>query len=134
MGVSRAPAPDAPSTYTLRCTVRKLALRLVINAVALWAAASLVDGLHLSADFVEVLVVAIVFGLVNAVIKPVLLLLSLPFLILSLGLLTFVINALMLTLAAALTAGLVVDGFYDALLGSIVVSIVSLILSHFLHD
>lgn len=123
-----------PSTYTPRCTVRKLALRLVINAVALWAAASLVAGLHLSADLVEVLVVAIVFGLVNAVIKPVVLLLSLPFLILSLGLLTFVINALMLTLAAALTDGLAVDGFYDALLGSIVVSIVSLILSHFLHD
>ena len=114
--------------------MRKLALRLVINAVALWAAASLIDGLHLSADLVEVFIVAVVFGLVNAVIKPIVILLSLPFLILSLGLFTFVINALMLMLAAALTAGLVVEGFSDALLGCLVVSIASLILSHVLHD
>ena len=114
--------------------MRKLALRLVINAIALWAAASLTDGIHLSTNLVEVAIVAMVFGLVNAVIKPILILLSLPVLILSLGLFTFVINALMLMLAAALTAGLTVEGFADALLGCVVVSIASLILSHVLHD
>jgi len=114
--------------------VRKLALRLVINAIALWAAASLIDGLYLSPDLVEVTIVALVFGLVNATIKPILILLSLPFLILSLGLFTFVINALMLMLAAALTDGLAVEGFSDALLGCLVVSVASLILSQILHD
>jgi len=114
--------------------MRKLVLRLLVNAVALWAAASLIAGIHLSSSLVDVVVVALVFGLVNAFIKPVVVVLSLPFIILSLGLMTLVVNGLMLWLAAGLTAGLAIDGLGAAVVGGIVISVVSFALSHFLHD
>ena len=114
--------------------MRKLLVRLLINALALWAAASFIDGIHLSPSPVDVAIVALVFGLVNAVIKPVVFLLSLPFILLSLGLFTFVVNGLMLYLAAGLTSGLAVDGLGAAILGSLVVSIVSFALSLLLRD
>ncbi len=114
--------------------MRKLALRLLVNALALWAAAGLLDGIHLSASIVDVAVVALVFGLVNAVIKPVVLLLSLPFIVLSLGLVTLIINGLMLWLAARLTTGLAIDGLMTAVLGGIIISVVSFALSLLLHD
>ena len=110
-------------------------IRLLINAAALWVAAQLVSGITLPADWRLVLVVALVFGVLNAFIKPVLLLLSLPFLIVTLGLFTFVINALMLmltsSLSGALGLGFQVAGFWPALLGALVVSIVSIALSTF---
>jgi putative membrane protein len=109
-------------------------LKLIVNAIALWFAAWLVDGMHLSESVVEVVIVALVFGLVNVFIKPVVLLLSLPLLLLSLGLFTFVINAAMLGLAAYLTAGLVVDSVGAALTGSLVVSVASLLLNLALKD
>ncbi len=109
-------------------------LKLLINAIALWAAAWLVDGVHLSESVVEVVVVALVFGLVNAFIKPAVMLLSLPMLLLSLGLFTFIVNAAMLGLAAWMTTGLVVDGFGAALAGSLVVSIASIVLNMLLKD
>ena len=114
--------------------MRKLLLRLLINAVALWAAASLIDGIHLSINPLELVVVALVFGLVNAVIKPVVIVLSLPFIVLSLGLATLIINGLMLWLAAGLTAGLAIDGLLAALVGGVVISLVSFALSQLLHD
>lgn len=114
--------------------MRKLLLRLLINAVALWAAASLIDGIHLSINLLDVIVVALVFGLVNAVIKPVVVILSLPFIVLSLGLATLVINGLMLWLAAGLTEGLAIDGLLAALVGGVVISLVSFGLSLLLHD
>ena len=114
--------------------MRKLLLRLLINAVALWAAAWLIDGIHLSTNPVDVVVVALAFGLVNAVIKPVAIFLSLPFILLSLGLATLVINGLMLWLVAGLTAGLAIDGPLAALVGGIVISLVSFALSLLLHD
>lgn len=109
-------------------------LRLLINAIALWLAAWLVEGVHLAESPIEVAIVALVFGGVNAVIKPVILLLSLPMLLLTLGLFTFVVNAAMLGLAALLTTGLVIDSFGAAILGSIVISIASIILSLVLKD
>ena len=71
-------------------------LRLAINAAALWAAAHFVEGVDLSGDPLDVIIVAAIFGLVNTFIKPVVLLLSLPALLLTLGLFTFVVNAGML--------------------------------------
>ena len=112
--------------------MRNAAIRLVINAAALWATASLVDGIHLSGEFGSVVVVALLFGLVNAFVKPLVTLLSLPFLILTLGLFTLVINALMLLLTARFTGNLLVDGFGAALQGALVISVVSLILSFLL--
>jgi putative membrane protein len=116
----------------------RLLLRLLINAAALWAAVQLVDGVTHTGSTVSLLGVALVFGLVNAIIKPLLMLFTLPALILTLGLFTFVINALMLMLTSALSGafglGFHVDGFWSALLGSLVISIASAVLSMFLPD
>ena len=111
-----------------------LAIRVLINAVALWAAASIIDGIDLSSRFVSVLAVAIVFGLVNAFLKPIAKLLAFPFVVVTLGLFTVVVNAAMLLVTDWLSAGLEVDGFGSALLGAIVISIVSWLLSIFIPE
>ena len=116
-------------------------LRLIINAVALLVTAWLIPGIHLAAarphatanDWVTLLVVALIFGVVNAVIRPILILLSLPLEIFTLGLFIFVINAFMLLLTSWIAQGLGfgfrVDRFLAALLGALIISIVSFILS-----
>lgn len=109
--------------------MQTLFIRLFVNAVALWAAARVVPGIELSGEFVPVLVVAGVFGLVNALIRPLVLLLSLPLVVLTLGLFTLVINALMLMLTGFLVASLSVSGFWAAFWGSLLISIVSLLFS-----
>lgn len=112
----------------------RILIRLLINAVAIWVAASVISGIHFEGNVLNMLVVVLLFGLVNAFIKPLVSFLALPLLILTLGLLTIVINAAMLMLTAALTSSLTVDGFGWALLGSLVISVVSMILSMFLDD
>ena len=77
-------------------------LRLFVNALALAAAAWLIDGIQMTGGFWDVLLIALVFGLLNAVLKPVLLFLSIPFLIVTLGLFALVINAVMLLITANL--------------------------------
>lgn len=118
-------------------------LKLLLNGVALWIAAAIVPGIALGgADTGETVVTAllagVVFGLVNAVIKPVVTLLALPLYVLTLGLLTFVVNALLLWftawLAGQLGLAFSVDGFVSALLGAIVVSLVSIGLNAVLRD
>jgi putative membrane protein len=108
-------------------------IRLLINAAALWVAVRLVDGVSFSGDWWLLLVVALVFGVLNVSVKPVLMLLTLPFFLVTLGLFTFVLNAFMLwltsALAGALGLGFHVDGFGAAFVGALVVSIVSLVLS-----
>ncbi|HJP30146.1 MAG: phage holin family protein [Candidatus Latescibacteria bacterium] len=111
-----------------------LLLRLAVNAAALWAAAHFVEGIHLAESPLDVVIVAAVFGLVNTFIKPVAMLLSLPALLLTLGLFTFVVNAGMLGLAAWLVSGLTVDGPLSALVGGFVVSIVSFALNLIVKD
>jgi putative membrane protein len=112
-----------------------LLLRLLINAGALWAAATLVDGITFSGDTGRFLVVALIFGLLNALVRPILLLLSLPLLILTLGLFTFVLNALILMLLSGLSSslglGFNVAGFFPAFVGALIVTIVSFLLSMF---
>jgi putative membrane protein len=108
-------------------------LRLLINAAALWVAVRIVPGLHYTGDFLPLLAVALIFGLLNAFIRPLLKLLSLPVIILTLGLFALLINAFMLwltgRLAGAFGIPFQVDGCLAAILGSIVVSIVSAVLS-----
>jgi putative membrane protein len=116
-------------------------LRLIINAVALLVTAWVIPGIHLGAagphpttnDWVTLLIVALIFGVVNTAIRPILILLSLPLEILTLGFFIFVINALMLLLtswiAQGMGLGFRVDKFFAALLGAIIVSIVSFALS-----
>ncbi len=112
----------------------RIIIRILINAVSLWAAATLIDGITLSSDVVSVLVVAAVFGLVNAFLKPIAQVLSFPLIILTLGLFTLVVNAVMLQITDALTSGINVDGFWTAIWGGVVISLVSWALSVFLGD
>ena len=109
-------------------------VRVIANAVALAAAAWLLPGIAVTGQTggeraVTLLVVAAIFGVVNAFVRPVVKLLSLPFIILTLGLLIFVINALMLLLTHWLSdqIGLAfeVDGFWTALVGALVISVVT---------
>jgi len=113
-------------------------VRLLISAAALWVATRIVPGVTYSGDFVYLLLVALVFGLLNALLRPILALLTCPLLILTLGLFTFVINALVLwltsTLAGRLGLGFHVSGFWAAFLGALVVSIVSFLLSILIPD
>ena len=111
-----------------------LILKLLINAAALWAAGELIGGIHLDGDFWTILLVALIFGVVNTFIKPILKLLSLPAIILTLGLFTLVINAAMLALTALVSDELSIDSFWSAVLGAIVISIVSALLSTFVKD
>lgn len=115
----------------------KLILRVLINALALGAAAYFVPGIR-AGGVASVLLIALVFGVVNALVRPVLKLLSCPLLVLTLGLFTFVLNALMLMLTAWLGRQLGidfrVDGFVPAFVGALVVSVVSVVLSWVLID
>jgi putative membrane protein len=114
--------------------MRNFVIRLFVNALALSAASWLVSGITLSGDFANILLVALIFGLLNAVLKPVLMMLSLPFLLVTLGLFAFVVNAALLLLTARLTDHLAVDGFGAALLGSLVISLVTILLGGALDD
>lgn len=104
-------------------------LRLLATAAAFWVAAQIVPGISYSGSSVALIVVAAVFGVVNALIGSFVKLLSIPLIIVTLGLFALVINALMLLLttwvATQLNIGLRVDGFIPAFLGSLVISIVS---------
>ena len=106
-----------------------MVLRIFVNAVALWAAAGLVPRIELDGSFTGVFTVAIIFGLVNALIRPIVRLLSLPLVLLTLGLFTLVTNALMLMLTDLLSGALMVTGFPAAFWGALLVSITSLLLS-----
>lgn len=113
----------------------RLVIQVVIIAVALVVADRLLPGLTLTDSIGGLVVVSIVFGLINAFIRPVVSLLTCPINVLTLGLFTFVVNALMLMLTSWLTGGQVsTDGFWSALLGGIIVSVVSLVLNMVLSD
>jgi putative membrane protein len=108
----------------------QIVIRIVINAVALWVAAYIVPGVNISDSVPQLLLAAVVFGLVNAFVKPIVQLLSCPITLLTLGLFTLVINALMLMLTGWLTQGAITtEGFWFALLAGLVISIVNTILS-----
>ena len=118
----------------------KLLLRLVGNAIALYVASTMIDGIEFGAggevDLGSLLAVTLIFGVVNAVIKPFVKVATCPAYLVTLGLFTFVINALMLLLTSLL-AGMLnvdfrVDGFVPAFWGAIVISLVSFLLSLFI--
>ena len=113
-------------------------IRLLVNAAALWVATRIVPGVHHEGGPLALLAVALVFGLLNALVRPLLKVLTCPLLILTLGLFTFVINALILWLTGALSdslgIGFHVDGFWAAFWGALVVTVVSVLLSVFVRD
>lgn len=113
-------------------------VRLVINALALLAAVKLVPGLIFEGGPLALLGVALVFGILNAIVRPILMLLTCPMLILTLGLFTFVLNALVLSMTAffsdALGLHFQAPLFLPAFLGALVVTLVSTVLSWLLPD
>ena len=110
-----------------------LLIRLLINALALWLATRLVDGISFDGEIAFLFVVALVFGAVNTIVKPILMVLTFPFLIVTLGLFLLVLNAAMLWLTGAISdaagLGFHVSGFTAAFIGGLVVSVVSFVLS-----
>ena len=113
-------------------------LRWIINGIAVWVAIQIVPGISTEGDWVAIASVALILGMVNAFIKPFLTLLSCPLMVLTLGLFTLVINGLVLSitswLAMRLNLGFHVNGFWPALWGGLVISIVSFLLSIFFSD
>jgi putative membrane protein len=117
----------------------KLLMRWAITSIALVAAAWLVDGIHVRNDsWTAFAAMALILGLVNAIVRPVLKLLSCPLVILTLGLFILVINGLTLWLASTIAlrfgVGFYVDGFWPAFWGALIVSVVSVILNAFVSD
>lgn len=108
-------------------------IRLVVTAAALWTAVLLVPGIDYSGHWAGLLGVALIFGLVNALIRPLILMMTCPLVLLTLGIFVLVLNGLMLWLTSTFSsmAGLSfeVDGFVAAFLGAIVVGIVSTLLN-----
>lgn len=102
----------------------KILINWLVSSLAILVAAYILPGVRVS-SFTSALVAAVVLGVINAFIKPILLLLTLPINILTLGLFTFVINALVIILTANLVPGFKVDGFWWALLFSIVLSLIN---------
>jgi putative membrane protein len=119
----------------------RLILRWAINAIAIWAAISLLDGRGLDIQeggWAPILILAVIFGLLNALVRPVIELLTCPLIILTLGLGTLLINTLLFWLTGLIGAqfevGFTVDGFWPAFLGALIVSIVSMALTMLLRD
>ncbi len=119
----------------------RLILRWVINAVAIWAAISLLQGKGIDVQqggWAPILVLAVIFGLLNALVRPVIELLTCPLIILTLGLGTLLINTLLFWLTGVIGAqfnlGFTVDGFWPAFWGALFVSVVSLALTLVLKD
>lgn len=102
----------------------KLILRALIGALGLWLASRLVAGIHVD-TVATLLIAAVVLGLVNAIVRPVVFVLTLPLTVVTLGLFLFVLNAAMLGLTAALLPGFRIDGVFAAVFGAIVVGFVS---------
>jgi putative membrane protein len=103
-------------------------IRLLVNAVALIVVANVVQGVHVT-GITGAIIAALILGIVNAIIRPILVILSLPLEILTLGLFTLVINALLFWFVGALHVGLEVAGFWPAFWGALVMTIVSWLLS-----
>jgi putative membrane protein len=103
----------------------KVLLTIVANAVALYATAYLVPGISFAGSWVRLLLAGAIFGLLNLIVRPLAMLLSLPALVLSLGLFYFVLNGLLLWAFSALMPGYTVNGLWAGILGSLVIMVVN---------
>src|SRR6266700_1613047 len=113
-------------------------VRLLVNAAALWVATQLVPGVTYAGGPLPMLGVALVFGVLNASLRPLAKILTFPLIIVTLGIFALVVNGLMLWLTSSISSslglGFHVSGFWQAFWGALVVSIVSMILSSFVRD
>lgn len=108
----------------------RLLLRLVVNAIALWVAIEIVPGLtYTSESYVSLLIIAFIFGLVNALVRPILVLLTCPLIVLTLGLFILIVNGVLLSITVWLSGvfdlGLASENFLSTLLGAVIISVVS---------
>jgi putative membrane protein len=110
-----------------------LLIRWALNAFALWLTSQLLGGIHIEGA-ASLFFAALVLGVLNAILRPLLLIITLPINLLTLGLFTLVINGVMLQLAAAAVRGFSIDGFWSAVLGALVLSIISFLLNLFIAD
>lgn len=99
-------------------------MRLLISVVGLWLASAIVPGITFN-NTNTMLLAAILLGVVNAIVRPIAIILTLPITVLTLGIFLLVINAAMLNLVASLLDGFTITGFGSALLGSVIISVVS---------
>ena len=107
-----------------------LLVRWLVSALALAVVASIVPGIH-AAGFGPTMIAALVLGILNAIVRPILILLTLPINLLTLGLFTFVINGILLLMTGSLVDGFAVDGLGSAIIGALLLSIVSALLNAF---
>ena len=126
--------------------MKNFAIRVLVGGIALWVAALLINGVDLAEDqsswpekLVTILLVALVFGLLNAIVRPVAMLLSLPFIVLTLGLFIFVVNAFMLQVTEWISDWLglsfvIDDFFWSAIWGALIITLVSWPLNVLLKD
>ena len=113
--------------------MKGIVLRWLVLTCAIMAASYVMDGIQVS-GFFSALLAAAILGIMNAIFRPILIILTLPINILTLGLFTFVINALMLMMASGVISGFDVHGFWAAVFGSFIISIVSWILNSFVNE
>ena len=108
-------------------------IRVLLNAAAIWLASRIVPGITVDGA-TQILVAGLVLGLINALVRPVLVILTLPLTLVTLGLFLLVLNAFCLKLTSWLVTGLHVDGFWAVVLGAVVISLVSWVLTAFVSD
>lgn len=113
--------------------MRNLSLRWISCACALWLTSGLFNGIQIH-GVLPLLATAMVLGILNTLIRPLLLLLTLPLTVVTLGLFIFLINAFILKLAAGLVPGVQVHGFWTALFGALVLSLFNIVLNAFIAD
>lgn len=113
--------------------MRGFLLRWFLNAFALWITSSVLSGIQVT-GVKPLLIAALVLGVLNAILRPILLILTIPFLLLSLGLFVFVLNGFLLLLTSSLVSGFYVAGFWSAFFGALLLSFVSYVLNLFLSD
>lgn len=110
-----------------------LIMRIMINALAIAVAVKVVDGITFTGEWWKMIVIGAVFGIVNSLIKPIITIFAIPLIILTLGLFTLIVNTLMLLITAKLSVplelGLQIHGFWPAFKGTIIISIISILLS-----
>lgn len=113
--------------------MRGIFLRWLILTVAILITSYLLDGIYVR-NFLSAFFAAAILGILNAFFRPVLFILTLPINVLSLGLFTFVINAIMLKMASGVISGFKVYGFWSAVFGSLLISLVSWVLTSFINE
>lgn len=109
--------------------IRRLLARIIINGIALYSAAYFIQGISYEDGFLNLILAAIFFGLINAIVKPILTLLSLPFIFLTLGIFYLVINTFVVYFSFKIIPGFNIDSIFSAFLASILISILNWIFS-----